>query len=81
MTAEPSRGDRVPVSPQAIDDARVIETLETYLAALAVGAGIDRRVLLARHPAVAAEVGACLDMIDLIHQVASEIGVTPGSQT
>lgn len=81
MKSEPSHGAAEPVDAQAIDDPRVIDMLETYLSAVATGARLDRRSVIAQYPAIATELAACFDMIDLIHRVASEMEVTRGSRS
>lgn len=57
----------------ALDDPRLVECLESYLAVLAAGGRPDRAAVLAEHPAVAAELAACLDVLELVQDVAAQL--------
>lgn len=57
----------------AIDDPQLVECLESYLAALAAGNQPDRAAKLAEHPAVAGELAACLDVLELVQDVAAQL--------
>ena len=55
-------------------EARLTQAMTEYLEALEAGERPDREALVARHPEIAEELGACLDGIDFIHDVAPQLG-------
>ncbi len=59
------------------EDSRVLECLDDYMAAVGEGRRPDRDELLARYPEIADELAACLDALDLIDQVAPDLGGKP----
>jgi serine/threonine protein kinase/Tfp pilus assembly protein PilF len=65
----------------ALDDTRVIEAVEEYLAALETGARLDRMEFLARHLEIAEALARCLDGLEFVHGVAPQLsGTAPGSR-
>ncbi|HTU93701.1 MAG TPA: protein kinase [Gemmataceae bacterium] len=54
-------------SPE-LDDPRVVEALDEYLAALETGQKPDRQEFLSRHAAIADALAECLDMMEALHQ-------------
>jgi WD40 repeat protein/serine/threonine protein kinase len=60
-------------SPRSLDDPRVIEAVEAYLAALEAGKTPDRRAFLARYPDVAGALAACLDNLEFIQTAAPQL--------
>jgi serine/threonine protein kinase len=66
-------------SPAGIDDPRVIEALDQYLAALESGEKVNRQAFLARHPEIAAPLAECLDGIEALHGVQAEQKRSEGS--
>jgi serine/threonine protein kinase len=54
-----------------LDDPRVIEALDEYLAALEAGHRPDRGEFLARHPDVAPALADCLDGMEALHEASS----------
>jgi serine/threonine protein kinase len=57
-------------TPAAMDDPRVVEALEQYLAAMEAGDKPNRQAFLARHGEIAGALAECLDGLDAL-QVAS----------
>ncbi len=55
-------------------DPRVLQAVEEYLAALEAGQAPGREEFLARHSAVAAQLGEYLDGLELIHRAGSAAG-------
>jgi tetratricopeptide (TPR) repeat protein len=51
---------------QALEDPRVFEALEEYLAALEAGQKPDRRLFLARHADIARPLAECLDGMEML---------------
>ena len=60
-----------------LDDPRVSQAVEEYLAALDAGRQPDRQEFLARHADIAAALGKCLDGLDFIRSAAPQI-LSPG---
>lgn len=60
-------------APRTIDDPRVIRHLEEYVTALGEGKSPDRQGLLGQYPQIAEELGACLDALELVHQVGPQL--------
>jgi serine/threonine protein kinase len=58
----------------SLDDPRIVEALERYLAALESGDKPDRQTFLAQHPDVAEGLAECLDGMEALHRS------TPSSQ-
>ncbi len=54
-----------------LDDPRVVEALDEYLAALESGQKPDREEFLARNPAIAAVLADCLDGMEALHEASS----------
>jgi serine/threonine protein kinase len=70
-----TRDDRRP----DLEDPRVVEALDEYLAALESGRAIDRQAFLARYADVAEALAECLEGMDALHQSSSaRYGVTNG---
>jgi WD40 repeat protein/serine/threonine protein kinase len=67
---------QAPPSP-GLDDPRVSQAVEEYLAALDAGRQPDRREFLARHADIAAALEKCLDGLDFIRSAAPQI-LSPG---
>jgi hypothetical protein len=66
----------------ALDDPRVIQAVEEYLAALEDGPRPDRQAVLARHPDIAAALARCLDGLEFVHVVAPQLSqASPGHPT
>jgi hypothetical protein len=55
------------------DDARLVQALEEYRAALDAGRRPDRQAFLARHPEIAEALADCLDGLEFVHAVAPEL--------
>src|ERR1700736_3711255 len=73
-------GSRGAPSPE-LDDPRVVEALDEYLAALEAGQKPNRQGFLARHAEVAGPLAECLDGIEALHVAASgphQAAGTPG---
>jgi serine/threonine protein kinase len=68
--SSPSHGPGEPPSP-ALDDPRVVQALEEYLAAAEEGQAPDRREFLARHAEIAGPLGECLDGLDALQGAGS----------
>ena len=76
-----NRTDEVPAGADAggdgaaLDDPRVIEAVEAYLAALEAGQAPDRPEFLARYPSEVAEAARdCLDALELVRSAGPELG-------
>jgi serine/threonine protein kinase len=54
-----------------LDDPRVIEALDEYLAALETGQKPNRQAFLARHAAIAGPLAECLDGMEALHEASS----------
>jgi WD40 repeat protein/serine/threonine protein kinase len=66
----------------ALDDPRVIQAVEKYLAALETGPRPDRQAFLARHPEIAGALARCLDGLEFVHGVAPQLSEpSPGRPT
>ncbi|HTU89245.1 MAG TPA: serine/threonine-protein kinase [Gemmataceae bacterium] len=59
-----SREDRRP----ELEDPRVVEALDEFLAALEDGHTPERQTFLAQHPEIAAALAECLEGMDVLHQ-------------
>jgi serine/threonine protein kinase len=66
----PFSGSRAEALP-AVDDPRVVEALEQYLAAAEGGAKPNRQAFLARHADVAGPLAECLDGLEALHAAGS----------
>ena len=65
-------------APQpGLDDPRVSQAVEEYLAALDAGRTPDRREFLVRHADIAGVLEKCLDGLDFIRSAAPQI-LSPG---
>jgi tetratricopeptide (TPR) repeat protein len=60
-------------APVALDDPRVIQAVEEYLAALERGPKPDRQEFLGRHPAIAEALAKCLDGLEFVHLAAPQL--------
>ena len=60
------------------DDARLVAALHEYQAALDAGRPPDRDAFLARHAAVAPELGECVDGLLLVHDLLPPPADLPG---
>jgi serine/threonine protein kinase len=56
------------------DDREVVRALQEYRSAMEAGRKLPRQEFLARHPAVADELAACLDALDLVQQAGPRLG-------
>jgi serine/threonine protein kinase len=63
----------------ALEDPRVVEALEQYLAAIEAGERPNRRAFLARHAEVAEALAECLDGMEALYVAASSPSQSPGS--
>jgi eukaryotic-like serine/threonine-protein kinase len=61
----------VPPPAPDLDDPRVVEALEEYLAAVEEGQAPNRQTFLARHPEIAAALAECLDGLEALHEASS----------
>jgi serine/threonine protein kinase len=60
------------------DDPRLMAAVQEYVTALEAGGHPSRKDFVARHPAIAAELGACLDALAFVHSAAVEMpGMAP----
>jgi serine/threonine protein kinase len=64
----------------AVDDPRVVEALENYLAAIEAGEKPNRQAYLARHAEIAGALAECLDGLDAL-QAASSPGRSGSAQS
>src|SRR5439155_4362395 len=55
----------------ALEDGRVVEALEEYLAAIEAGEKPDRQAFLAQHEGIAAALAECLDGVEALHGIDS----------
>jgi WD40 repeat protein/serine/threonine protein kinase len=86
MTAKPS-GDTNLLAQTSLmsdqllasGDARVVQALEAYLAALDAGRRPDRAVFLAEHPDCARELAECLDGLEFVHSAAPKLQRVEGA--
>jgi tetratricopeptide (TPR) repeat protein len=62
-----------------LDDPRVVQAIEEYLAEMEAGERPDRRAFLDRHADIAAALGACLDSLEFVHQAAAQL-LGPGKE-
>jgi serine/threonine protein kinase len=60
-------------SPQ-LDDPRIVEALDEYLAALESGHKLDRQAFLSRHADIADALADCLEVMEALHTASSESG-------
>ena len=78
MRADNDRGDAGPTDlgcssnpARQLDDPRVVEALDEYLAALEAGKKPDRQEFLSRHSTIADALAECLEGIEALHQAGS----------
>ena len=64
-----------------LDDPRVIEALDEYLAALEIGQKPDRQEFLARHAEVADALAECLEGMEVLHDASSAPSVPLNTRT
>jgi serine/threonine protein kinase len=57
--------------PPSLDDPRVVEALEEYLASLESGQKPNRQAFLARHAEIAAPLAECIDGMEMLHEASS----------
>lgn len=76
---DPAFGQRK-VDVSQTDEARLTEAMDEYLEALEAGRHPDRETLLQRYPEIAEDLGASLDGIDFIHNVAPQLAEPEGNQ-
>jgi serine/threonine protein kinase len=74
-THQPAPDD---TAPHSVDDSRVIKAVQEFRDALRRGESPDRREIVAKYPAVAADLDACLDGLEFVHEAAPELH-EPGS--
>ncbi len=67
MTNDNPSAFGVTEGPAGLDDPRVVEALEQYLAALEAGRRPDRPAFLSRHAAIADALTECLDGMEALH--------------
>ncbi|MDX2039454.1 MAG: protein kinase [Isosphaeraceae bacterium] len=60
-------------SASSVDDPRVVEALEEYLALLKTGRRPSREAFLASRPAIAAELAECLDGLEFVQSAATSL--------
>jgi eukaryotic-like serine/threonine-protein kinase len=60
-----------PEQDPMLEDPRVVEALEQYLAAVEAGDRPNREEFLRRHADIASALGECLDGLDALHQTAT----------
>ena len=85
-TASPSGGQEL--SPK-LDDPRVTQALEEYLAELEAGEKLDRQQFQARYPDIAEALAECLAGLDFVQAAAPELeepdpdgsGLAPAAST
>src|SRR6516162_9383758 len=68
-TAMPPSEPNGAVSPD-VDDPRMVEALEQYLAAVEAGEKPNRQAFLARHAEIAEALAECLDGMEALHEAA-----------
>ncbi len=78
MRADNDRRDAGPtdsgcssIPARQLDDPRVVEALDEYLAALETGKKPDRQEFLSRHSAIADALAECLEGMEALHQAGS----------
>ena len=64
----------------ALDDSRVIQAVEEYLASLETGAAPNRKEFLARYPEIGEALAKCLDGLEFVHVVAPQLSETGAVQ-
>src|SRR5262245_29259305 len=71
--AQPS-GESEPraAPPASIDDSRVIQDVQAFREALQRGETPDRQTLIAKYPAIARELAACLDGLQFVQGAAPQ---------
>jgi serine/threonine protein kinase/Flp pilus assembly protein TadD len=57
----------------ALDDPRVVQAMEEYLAAIETRCIPDRRTFLQRHADIAGTLGTCLDSLEFVQQAAAQL--------
>jgi serine/threonine protein kinase len=67
-------------TPSSLDDPRVIEALDQYMAALEAGQSPNRQAFLARHAELAGPLAECLDAMQALHELHSSAN-QPGHET
>ena len=60
-------------SQPALDDPRVIEALDEYMAALQRGQKPDRKTFLGHHADIADALAQCLDGLEFVHSAAPQL--------
>jgi eukaryotic-like serine/threonine-protein kinase len=70
LQSEPGMVAPEPTAP-TLEDPRVVEALEQYLAALETGKQPNRQAFLARHAEIAEVLAECLDGMDALHTTGS----------
>jgi serine/threonine protein kinase len=65
----------------AIDDPRVAAAMQQYLESLEAGRSPSRQEFLAQHAEIAAELGGCLDGLELVHEAAQSIRQADHAET
>ncbi len=65
----------------AIDDPRVAAAMQQYLEALEAGQNPSRQKFLAEHADIAAELGGCLDGLELVHEAARSVRQADHAET
>ncbi|HEY7326256.1 MAG TPA: serine/threonine-protein kinase, partial [Gemmataceae bacterium] len=63
-----------------LDDPRVVEALDEYLAALEAGQKPDRQEFLSRHAAIADALAECLEGMEVLHQASSASKSSAGTE-
>ncbi len=63
----------------SVDDPRVFEVVQEYLAAVEAGHRPDRNALLDRYPELRGAVAACLDGLEMVREAAPELHDRSGS--
>jgi len=65
------------MTARTIDDPEVVRRVQAYQDALESGESPDREALLSEFPEIAADLGACLDGLELVHRVAPQLRAEP----
>ncbi len=60
---------------------KLAEVLETCLADLEAGRGVDTARLIAAHPDIAADLRACLDTLEFVEEATGSLGLVRTSET
>jgi len=63
----------IPPTLQPLDDPRVTQALEEYVAGIEAGHQLDRHAFQARHPEIAAALAECLDGLEFVHKAVPEM--------